>query len=136
VNNRWIYGLELVVFGVITVRGGWIAFRAQAAWARVLGALALLAGAVTAALLVAFALNVPIPPILHSSALVGALLVVAHQTARVSQTVPGASALLLGLYGALAFAIPRRRPRRPPKPEVDLDADEDRDPQDDLEGRP
>ncbi len=126
-NNRWIYGLELLVFGTITLRGGWVAFQSRALWARVLGALALLAAAVTAALLVGFVLNVPIPPILHSSALVGALLVVAHQTARVSQTAPGLSALLLGLYGALAFILPRRRPRRPPEDE-DLE-EEDEEPQ-------
>lgn len=124
-NNRWIYGLELLVFGTISLRGGWMAFRSQAVWARVLGGLALLAAAVTAALLVGFVLNVPIPPILHSSALIGALLVVAHQTARVSQTVPGLSALLLGLYGALAFILPRRPSRRPPKETEDLDEDDE-----------
>jgi hypothetical protein len=121
VNNRWIYGLELLVFGIISLRGGWMAVRAQALWSRLLGALALIAAAVTGALLVAFVLNVAIPPILHSSALVGALLVVAHQTARVSQTAPGLSALLLGLYGALAFILPRRRPKRPPEPEDEID---------------
>ena len=124
-NNRWIYGLELLVFGTITLRGGWVAFRAQAAWARILGVLALLAAAISAALLVGFVLNVPIPPILHSSALVGALLVVAHQTARVSQTAPGLSALLLGLYGALSFILPRRPPRRPPGEDEDLDQDDE-----------
>jgi hypothetical protein len=113
VNNRWVYGLELLVFGVIAARGGWFAFRAHAVWARGLGVLALLAAAVSGVLLVAFALNVPIPPLLHSAALVGALLVVAHQAARASQTVPGASAILLGIYGALAFVLPRRRRGRP-----------------------
>jgi len=125
VNNRWIYGLELLVFGTITLRGGWVAFRAQAAWARTLGVLALLAAAISAALLVGFVLNVPIPPILHASPLVGALLVVAHQTARVSQTAPGLSALLLGLYGALSFILPRRPPRRPPAEDEDLDQDDE-----------
>ncbi len=125
-NNRWIYGLELLVFGAITLRGGWFAFRAPALWARVLGGLALLAGAVTAAVFGAFVLNVPIPPLLHSSALVGALLVIAHQTARVSQTVPGLSAVLLGVYGALSFVIPRQ-PRRAPPVDEDADADEDED---------
>jgi len=122
-NNRWIYCLELLVFGAIALRGGGAAFRAQAVWARALGALALLAAAVTGALLVAFALNVAIPPVLHSSALVGALLVVAHQTLRVAQTVPGIGALLLGLYGALAFVLPRSAPPpRPPVEEEDPDA--------------
>jgi hypothetical protein len=121
-NNRWIYGLELLVFGAIAMRGGWVAFRAQAVWARTLGVLALLAAAVTGALLVTFALNVAIPPVLHSSALVGALLVVAHQTLRVAQTVPGNGALLIGLYGALAFVLPRSAPPpRPPGDEEDLD---------------
>lgn len=124
-NNRWIYGIELLVFGIITFRGGLVAFRAQATWARVLGVLALLAAAVTAVLLVGFVLNVPIPPLLHSSALVGALLVVAHQTARVSQTAPGLSALLLGLYGALSFILPRRPPRRPPADDETFDEDDE-----------
>jgi len=125
VNNRWIYGLELLVFGTITLRGGWMAFRSQATWARILGGLALLAAAVTGVLLVGFVLNVPIPPILHSSALVGALLVVAHQTARVSQTAPGISALLLGVYGALSFILPRRPPKPPPHEDEDLDEDDE-----------
>ncbi len=124
-NNRWIYGIELLVFGTITLRGGLVAFRSQAVWARALGALALAAAAVTAALLVGFVLNVPIPPLLHSSALVGALLVVAHQTARVSQTAPGLSALLVGGYGALSFILPRRPPKPPPPVDEDLDEDDE-----------
>jgi len=124
-NNRWIYGLELVVFGVIALRGGLVAFRSQARWARLLGALALLATLVTAALLLAFVLNVPIPPLLHSSALIGALIVVVHQTVRVAHTVPGWSALLVGLYGALAFVVPGRRP--PPRPPADEDESDETD---------
>ncbi len=124
-NNRWIYGIELLVFGTITLRGGLVAFRSHAVWARALGALALAAAAVTAALLVGFVLNVPIPPLLHSSALVGALLVVAHQTARVSQTAPGLSALLLGVYGALSFILPRRPPKPPPREDEDFDEDDE-----------
>jgi len=124
-NNRWIYGLELLVFGVIALRGGLVAFRAQARWARVLGALALLAALVTGGVLAAFALNVPIPPLFHSSALIGALIVVVHQTVRVAHSVPGWSALLVGLYGALAFVVPRRRP--PPRPPSDEDEPDETD---------
>ena len=124
-NNRWIYGLELLVFGVIALRGGLVAFRARARWARVLGALALLAALVTGGVLVAFALNVPIPPLFHSSALIGALVVVVHQTVRVAQSVPGWSALFVGLCGALAFVVPRRRP--PPRPPADEDEPDETD---------
>lgn len=130
-NNRWIYGVELVVFGLIALRGGWVAVRGQAWWARLLGALALLAGAVSAVLLALFALNVPIAPLLHSSALIGTLLVVLHQTLRVAHTLPGWSAILVGVYGALAFIMPRRRPK--PKPPEE-EAEEPEDGEDDTKG--
>ena len=118
-NNRWIYGVELVVFGLIALRGGWVAVRGQAWWAKLLGALALLAGTVSAVLLTLFALNVPIAPLLHSSALIGTLLVVLHQTLRVAHTLPGWTAVLVGVYGAFAFIIPRRRPKPKPPDEVE-----------------
>ncbi len=128
-NNRWIYGVELVVFGLIALRGGWVAWRSQAWWARTLGALALLSAGMSTVLLVLFVLNQEIPPLYHASPLVGTLLVIVHQAARVMQTAPGwGSGLLVGIYGAMAFVLPRRVPRRRPdeeRDENDIGTDED-----------
>jgi hypothetical protein len=122
-NNRWMYGVALVAFGIIALRGGLVAVQGRAWWARSLGALALLMALVTGGLLVLFLLNKPIPPLAHASALVGALAVVVHQAARVAQASPGASYMLVGIYGALAFLMPRRRAPRPP-PVAPDDADD------------
>ena len=124
-NNRWIYGVALVAFGIIALRGGLVAVRGRAWWARLLGALALLMAVAMCGLLVLFVLNRPIPPLAHASALVGLLAVVAHQAARVAQTAPGASYVLVGIYGALAFLMPRRRSKpKPPEPDENDTGDE------------
>jgi len=134
VNNRWIYGVALVAFGIIALRGGLVAVQGRAWWARLLGALALLMALATGALLVLFVLNQPIPPLAHASALVGLLAVIAHQAARVAQTSPGTSYVLVGIYAALAFLMPRRRTK--PKPPGATDRDDDDAPPDEEEDAP
>jgi len=110
-NNRWIYGLELAVFGLIAWRGGLGAWRRRLPAARALGAMALLAAVATVALLVAFALNRPVPPLLHFTPIAGVLLVVASETGRAARFKPGWTAPLVGVYATLALLLPRPAPR-------------------------
>lgn len=108
-NNRWIYGLELVVFGWISARGGWYAIRGLTALGRITGALALAFAAGTAILLGAFIVNQPIRPLLHLTPFIGVALVLLNETTRAARAVPGWSAPFVGLYSTLAMAVARRR---------------------------
>lgn len=112
-NNRWIYGLELVVFGWISARGGWFAVRSLTPFGRVAGALALAFAVATAALFGAFVANRPIRPLLHLTPFVGVGLVFLHETIRAARTVPGWTAPFVGLYSTLAMAVARRTPTVP-----------------------
>jgi hypothetical protein len=109
-NNRWIYGVELAVFGWISARGGWYALRGLTALGRITGALALTFAAGTAILLGAFILNRPIRPLLHLTPFIGVALVLLNETIRAARTVPGWSAPFVGLYSTLAMAVAHRRP--------------------------
>ena len=84
------------------------------------GALALLVAVATAALLGAFVLNRPIPPLLHFTPLIGVALVFLHETARAARTVPGWTAPFVGLYSTLGMLIARRPlvPRVTREPEL------------------
>ena len=113
-NNRWIYGLELVVFGWISARGGWVAVRGGTPLGRVVGALALVFAVATGGLLGAFLLNWPIRPLLHFTPFVGVALVFLHETVRAARIVPGWTAPFVGLYATLGMLIARR----PPVPRV------------------
>ena len=112
-NNRWIYGLELVVFGWISARGGWYALRGLTALGRITGALALAFAAGTAILLGAFIVNQPIRPLLHLTPFLGVALVLLNETIRAARAVPGWSAPFVGLYSTLAMAVARRPTARP-----------------------
>lgn len=112
-NNRWIYGLELVVFGWISARGGWFAVRSLTPFGRVAGGLALAFAVATAALFGAFVLNRPIRPLLHLTPFVGVGLVFLQETIRAARTVPGWTAPFVGLYSTLAMAVARRTPTVP-----------------------
>ena len=128
-NNRWIYGLELAVFGWIAARGGWFALRSLTPLGRIAGALALVFAAATAALLGAFALNRPIPPLLHVTPFVGVGLVLLHESFRAARTVPGWTAPFVGLYSTLAMVVARPRPtasRAAPESEPSEDDEEER----------
>jgi len=114
-NNRWIYGLELVVFGWIAARGGWLAVRGLTPLGRVAGALALVFAAATAVLLGCFVLNRPIRPLWHFTPFVGVALVFLAETARAARTVPGWTAPFVGLYSTLGLVA--ARPRRPSEKE-------------------
>jgi hypothetical protein len=119
-NNRWIYGLELVVFGWISARGGWLAVRGLTPLGRFAGALALVCAAATAALLAAFVLNRPIRPLLHLTPFIGVALVLLSETIRAARTVPGWTAPFVGLYSTLGLLGARRSmPRATIKPEPD-----------------
>lgn len=107
-NNRWIYGLELVVFGWISARGGWLAVRGLTPLGRVAGALALVFAAATAVLLGAFVLNRPIRPLLHLTPFVGVGLVLLSETIRAARTVPGWTAPFVGLYSTLGMVVAHR----------------------------
>lgn len=109
-NNRWIYGLELAVFGWIAARGGWLAVRSLTPLGRIAGALALVFAAATALLLGAFVMNRPIRPLLHLTPFVGVGLVFLYETIRAARTVPGWTAPFAGLYSTLALVVARRRP--------------------------
>jgi hypothetical protein len=108
-NNRWIYGLELIVFGWISARGGWIAVRGLTPLGRVMGALALVFAAATATLFGLFVLNRPIRPLLHFTPLIGVALVFLVETARAARTVPGWTAPFVGLYATLSLVVARRK---------------------------
>ena len=110
-NNRWIYGLELIVFGWISARGGWIAVRGLMPLGRVLGALALVFAAATTALFGLFVLNRPIRPLLHVTPFIGVGLVFVVEAVRAARTVPGWTAPFVGLYATLALVV--ARPTRP-----------------------
>lgn len=125
-NNRWIYGLELVVFGWISARGGWFAVRSLAPFGRIVGALALAFAAATAALFGAFVLNRPIRPLLHLTPFIGAGLVFLHETIRAARTVPGWTAPFVGLYATLGLVGARRSaPRAASRPDPDDVEEED-----------
>ncbi|HMA43867.1 MAG TPA: hypothetical protein VKO86_07615 [Gemmatimonadales bacterium] len=109
-NNRWIYGLELAVFGWIAARGGWLAVRSLTPLGRIAGALALAFAAATALLLGAFVMNRPIRPLLHLTPFFGVGLVFLYETIRAARTVPGWTAPFAGLYSTLAMVLARRRP--------------------------
>lgn len=108
-NNRWIYGLELVVFGWISARGGWLAVRSLTPLGRIAGALALAFAAATAVLFGCFVLNRPIRPLLHFTPFVGVALVFLAETARAARTVPGWTAPFVGLYSTLGMVAARPR---------------------------
>ena len=112
-NNRWIYGLELVVFGWISARGGWFAVRSLTLFGRVAGVLALATAVATAVLFGAFVLNRPIRPLLHLTPFVGVGLVFLHESMRAARTVPGWTAPFVGLYSTLAMVVARRTPVGP-----------------------
>jgi hypothetical protein len=108
-NNRWIYGLELVVFGWISARGGWLAVRGLTPLGRVAGALALVSAAATVALFGLFVLNRPIRPLLHFTPFIGVALVLLGETARAARTVPGWTAPFVGLYSTLSLVVARSK---------------------------
>jgi len=123
-TNRWIYGVELLVFGWIALRGGLDAVRSRAPLARLAGLLALAAAGLTALVFVGFLLDWRVPPLIHFTPLVGVLLVVIHRTIRVSRVQPGWAAPFVGVYATLALLVPRPRGPSPVgsgKPETTAD---------------
>jgi hypothetical protein len=108
-NNRWIYGLELIVFGWIAARGGWIAVRGLSLLGRVTGVLALMFAAASAMLFGLFVLNRPIRPLLHVTPFIGVALVFVGEYARAARTVPGWTAPFVGLYSTLSLIVAKSR---------------------------
>lgn len=119
-NNRWIYGLELIIFGWIAARGGWIAVRGLSPIGRVTGALALVFAAATATLFGLFVLNRPIRPLLHATPFIGVALVFVGEYLRAARTVPGWTAPFVGLYSTLSLIVARPRLTIEPPAEDDM----------------